>query len=62
MLWPRQIELSPLIEGVGLGFTVTFTVFVAVQPLIVVTVTVYEVFNVGLTVIDGLARHYPKHN
>ena len=36
---------------VGLGFTVTVTVGVLVQPLAFVPVTVYVVLTVGLTVI-----------
>jgi hypothetical protein len=51
VLSPRQISLSPLIVGVGIGFTVTVSLATAWHPLASVTVTLYVVVAVGLTVI-----------
>ena len=51
VLDPVQISVSPLILGVGSGFTVTVTLVDAWQPLPSVTVTLYVVVAVGLTVM-----------
>ena len=49
---PTQIILSPLIEGIGNGFTLTEMEVFALHPLISVAVTVYIVLTVGLTVTE----------
>jgi hypothetical protein len=51
VLPPRHILVSPLIVGVGIGFTVTVSFVEAWHPLASDTVTLYVVVAVGLTVI-----------
>ena len=51
VLDPVQISVSPLILGVGREFTVTVTLVDPWQPLPSVTVTLYVVVAVGLTVM-----------
>jgi hypothetical protein len=51
VLCPAQIEFAPPILAIGFAFTVTDRLLVAVHPLLLVTVTIYVVFVVGLTVI-----------
>ena len=47
---PLQILVSPLIVTVGVGFTITVSVAIPEQPL-VVAVTVYPVTVEGLTIM-----------
>jgi uncharacterized membrane protein (DUF485 family) len=51
VLSPRQILVSPLIVGVGIGLTVMVSFVEAWQPLASDTVTLYVVVAVGLTVM-----------
>lgn len=51
VLPPVQIPVVPVIETVGVGFTVTVTVEVAEQPLAATPVTVYVVVVDGVTVV-----------
>ena len=41
-----------VVKATGLGFTVIFAVFVAVQPEALLPVTVYVVVSVGFAVTD----------
>lgn len=45
---------KPVIIGIGPGFTVTVVLALPVQPLLSVTVTVYEVVVLGVMVIETL--------
>lgn len=51
VLVPLQMVLVPEMLGVGNGFTVTAWLAVAEQFTALVTVTVYVIFAVGLTVM-----------
>ena len=51
VLSPKHISVSPLIVGVGKGFTITVSLVLAIHPLSSFTVTLYVVVVVGLTVI-----------
>ena len=54
VLSPIHITVEPVKDTVGLGFTVTVLVAVAVHPLAAVTVTVYVVVLAGLTVMEAV--------
>ena len=49
MAVPEQVDDVPLMDTVGVAFTVTVAVFVVVHPLPLSPVTVYTVVEVGLT-------------
>ena len=51
---PVQNKLLPPITTTGSGLTITCMFFVAEQPLISVTVTVYKALETGLTLISAV--------
>ena len=60
---PAQIVgLGQLIAHEGAGFTVTLVEQVLLHPLDVVTVTVYVVVKVGLTVIEAVVAPVLQRN